>query len=173
MSEIVRSITFKGYNPSKYPNPALQWHYRILQAIALDEELPEQPEDKTLPKYSSVHKRVGPLALEWGEILDRDVPAGRVEPPKKRKAVTNGREDGPPEKKIKRERRPINAASSDKIESLYEQGNLMTVSRFRENADIQLKFDQLKEACVQLDIPVGKTKAACVEALENYFSRRK
>ncbi|KAI4146871.1 MAG: hypothetical protein L6R39_003307, partial [Caloplaca ligustica] len=37
------------YDPAKYPNPALQWHYRILQAMALDEELPEKAEDKTVP----------------------------------------------------------------------------------------------------------------------------
>ena len=35
---------------------ALQWHYRILQAMALDEELPETPEDKTIPKYRQIAK---------------------------------------------------------------------------------------------------------------------
>lgn len=130
MGEIVRAVTFKTFNPAKYPNPQLQWHYRILQAMALEEELPEQPEDKTVPKYNTLHKRVGSLAVEWGELLDTEVPAGRaaaVEPVKKRKAVTNGREDGE-EKKIKREKKNVEAASTDKIESLYEQGNLMTVS---------------------------------------------
>ena len=128
MGEVVRSVTLKSFNPAKYPNPALQWHYRILQAIALDEELPEQPEDKTLPKYSTIHKRVGQLALEWGELLDSDVPAGRAveqAPTKKRKSVMNGREDG--EKKIKREKKGDEGVSGDKIESLFEQGNLKTV----------------------------------------------
>lgn len=46
------------YDPMKYPNPALQWHYRILQALALDEDLPEVPEDKTKPKYKVINKRV-------------------------------------------------------------------------------------------------------------------
>jgi ATP-dependent DNA helicase 2 subunit 1 len=129
MGEIVRAVMLKSFNPTKYPNPALQWHYRILQAIALEEELPEQPEDKTLPKYNTLHKRTGPLAVEWGELLDSEIPAGRVvEPTKKRKAVTNGKEDGVGvDKKIKREKKPVEAASTDKIESLYEQGTLMTV----------------------------------------------
>lgn len=35
---------------------ALQWHYMILQAMALDEDLPEQPADKTLPKYRQIDK---------------------------------------------------------------------------------------------------------------------
>ena len=128
MGDIIRAVTLKSFDPSRYPNPALQWHYRILQAIALDEELPEQPEDKTVPKYNTLHKRVGSLAVEWGELLDHEVPAGRaVEPAKKRKAVTNGKEDGPVDKKIKRENKLVEPASTDKIESLYEQGTLMTV----------------------------------------------
>lgn len=57
------------YDPAKYPNPALQWHYRILQAMALDEELPEKAEDKTVPKYKQIDKRVGEYALEWGREL--------------------------------------------------------------------------------------------------------
>lgn len=35
---------------------ALQWHYRILQAMALDEDIPEKPDDKTIPKYKQIHK---------------------------------------------------------------------------------------------------------------------
>jgi ATP-dependent DNA helicase 2 subunit 1 len=42
------------YDPRKYPNPSLQWHYKILQAIALEEELPETPEDKTIPRYRQI-----------------------------------------------------------------------------------------------------------------------
>lgn len=57
------------YDPSKYPNPALQWHYRVLQAMALDEELPEKPDDKTVPKYKQIDKRAGEYALEWGREL--------------------------------------------------------------------------------------------------------
>ena len=129
MAEIVSQLAFKkSFDPSKYPNPALQWHYRILQAIALEEELPEQPEDKTIPKYNTIHKRAGALAVEWGDLLDAEVPAGRaVEPSKKRKAVTAGKEDGGEDKKIKREKKPVEDASTDKIESLYEQGALMNV----------------------------------------------
>lgn len=72
------------YDPSKYPNPcrsskckckeflelyradslrALQWHYRILQAMALDEDIPEKPDDKTIPKYRQIDKVAGLLNL--------------------------------------------------------------------------------------------------------------
>ncbi|KAI4179259.1 MAG: hypothetical protein L6R41_007944, partial [Letrouitia leprolyta] len=57
------------YDPMKYPNPALQWHYRILQALALDEELPEQAEDKTVPRYRQIEKGGGVYALVWGWVL--------------------------------------------------------------------------------------------------------
>lgn len=55
------------YNPMKYPNPKLQWHYRIIQAIALDEEMPEQPDDATIPRYRAIKKRVGGYLEEWAE----------------------------------------------------------------------------------------------------------
>ena len=64
------------YDPLKYPNPgkhcrdtsdtydrnisypdiALQWHYQILQAMALGEDIPEEPEDNTVPKYRQINK---------------------------------------------------------------------------------------------------------------------
>ena len=128
MDRIIPFLTLKSFNPAKYPNPALQWHYRILQAIALEEELPEKAEDKTLPKYSAIHKRVGPEAIEWCKMLDTLDLAGRAAPIKstKRKAISNG-DDEETKPKAKREKKEVAAPLSDKIESLYEQGTLMTV----------------------------------------------
>ncbi|PLN78796.1 putative DSB repair complex subunit Ku70 [Aspergillus taichungensis] len=63
------------YDPSRYPNPALQWHYRILQALALDEDLPEKPEDKTIPKYRQIDKRAGFYVLSWAEELEKQYAA--------------------------------------------------------------------------------------------------
>lgn len=76
MKQVVGQLQLpKGvYEPHKYPNPcrfsfravtqldstnilaALQWHYRILQALALDEDHPGNPEDKTVPKYRQIDK---------------------------------------------------------------------------------------------------------------------
>ena len=58
------------YDPVRYPNPSLQWFYRILQALALEEELPEKAEDKTLPRWKQIHKRAGGYVVEWGNELD-------------------------------------------------------------------------------------------------------
>ena len=72
MNRIVSQLQLPGaaYNPARYPNPALQWHYKILQALALEEEVPEQPEDSTVPKYRAIHKRSGRDIQEWSETAD-------------------------------------------------------------------------------------------------------
>lgn len=58
MRPIVQQLQLPGatYDPSRYPNPALQWHYRILQALAMEEELPDKPEDKTIPRAKQIDK---------------------------------------------------------------------------------------------------------------------
>ncbi|KAI5300653.1 clathrin associated protein complex large subunit [Ascosphaera atra] len=100
MSVIVEQLLLPGalYNPMRYPNPALQYHYKILQAIALDEDLPEKPVDKTLPKYKQIDKRAGPYVLDWeAELkkahaemgLDKDTGA-RVAPASKKRAPAEG-----------------------------------------------------------------------------------
>jgi ATP-dependent DNA helicase 2 subunit 1 len=66
------------YNPEKYPNPALQWHYRILQALALEEDLPEKPEDKTIPRYRQIEKRAGGYVQDWAQELAQQVDAVRA-----------------------------------------------------------------------------------------------
>ncbi|KAH6607821.1 hypothetical protein Trco_004134 [Trichoderma cornu-damae] len=74
MRVIVQQLNLpKGvYNPLKYPNPALQWHYKILQTLALDEEVPEKPEDATEPKNKAISKRAGGYLEDWAETLKDD-----------------------------------------------------------------------------------------------------
>ncbi|KAL8682613.1 MAG: hypothetical protein Q9186_001386 [Xanthomendoza sp. 1 TL-2023] len=71
MREVIQQLQLPKakYDPSKYPNPSLQWHYRILQAMALEEDLPEKVEDKTVPRYRQIDKRAGEYVLEWGREL--------------------------------------------------------------------------------------------------------
>jgi len=40
----------------------LQWFYKILQAMALEEELPEKPDDKTIPRYRQIDKVISRFA---------------------------------------------------------------------------------------------------------------
>jgi ATP-dependent DNA helicase 2 subunit 1 len=86
------------YDQSKYPNPALQWHYKILQVLALGEELPDKPEDKTIPKFRQIDKRAGTYINEWGQILDKEYRG--MENDRKQKFNRDESEE-PPKKKIK------------------------------------------------------------------------
>lgn len=56
MTTVVKKLTMPiGYQPQRYVNPSLHWFYKIIQAVALEEDLPELPEDKTLPKFKSIN----------------------------------------------------------------------------------------------------------------------
>ena len=50
---------------------ALQWHYRILQAMALGEDIPDMPEDRTVPKYRQIDK-------VWLRLKCRKFPLARL-----------------------------------------------------------------------------------------------
>jgi ATP-dependent DNA helicase 2 subunit 1 len=55
------------YDPARYPNPDLQWFYRILQAMALEDEIPTKAEDKTVPRFKQIDKRCGEYIQDYGE----------------------------------------------------------------------------------------------------------
>lgn len=79
MRIVIQQLQLPGgrFDPAKYPNPSLQWHYRILQAMALEEEIPEfeAGDDKTVPKYRQIDKRVGSYVVEWGIALEEQYQA--------------------------------------------------------------------------------------------------
>jgi len=93
------------YNPLKYPNPSLQWHYKILQALALQDEVPDKPDDATVPRYKAISKRAGGYIEDWetalrdetgsapargGAGIKREADDDDNEPPKKsRKIMTD------------------------------------------------------------------------------------
>lgn len=72
MRTVVQQLQLpKGvYDPQSYPNPSLQWFYRILQALALEEDVPEKAEDKTIPRHRQIDKRAGSYVVQWGEALE-------------------------------------------------------------------------------------------------------
>jgi len=105
------------YDPSKYPNPSLQWHYKILQALALDEELPEKPEDKTVPKYRQIDKRAGEYINNWGVLLEEQVRAFQ----KKQYGGIDGTA-------LKREREDSEEPSKKKIKAMHSGENLDSIS---------------------------------------------
>ncbi|KAH7349330.1 ku70 protein [Plectosphaerella cucumerina] len=89
------------YNPTRYPNPALQWHYKILQALALEEEVPEEPEDATLPKFKAIIKRAGGYLQDWDATLSDEVAAAASSKKKTKREAESDEEDVKPAKKTK------------------------------------------------------------------------
>ncbi|KAL1860186.1 ATP-dependent DNA helicase II subunit 1 [Paecilomyces lecythidis] len=161
------------YDPQKYPNPALQWHYRILQALALDEDLPEKPEDKTIPRYRQIDKRAGEYVISWGEELESQYRKIETRAPKsttlaKRPAksaaggddeIANAKGAGRPAKKIKTE--SDGQASADEVKKAYEKG---TISK--------LTMPVLKDFLTAHHLSTAGKKADLVDRVEEFFETK-
>ena len=157
------------FNPSRYPNPSLQWHYRVLQALALDDEIPEKPEDKTIPKYRQIDKRVGVETTEWGKVLETvyknhlEENPGAASTGSKRPTIdgkTFQSTKAGPGKKVKTEdaRTALNEAE---VRQLWQQGQLA-----------KLTLVELKDFAAMKKIHVTGKKADVVEKIEAWLERK-
>ncbi|KAI0409570.1 hypothetical protein F4802DRAFT_604271 [Xylaria palmicola] len=141
MNKIVQQLQLPGgtYNPSKYPNPALQWHYKILQALALEDVVPDQPEDATVPKYRAIHKRCGGYIQEWSQVADDVLEQIQEQKTLKRELEGDDEEDEPrPAKKSRVAAAKERSASEDgfsntELRKRYDAGTLtkLTVAELR------------------------------------------
>ncbi|RHZ74219.1 ATP-dependent DNA helicase II subunit 1 [Aspergillus turcosus] len=155
------------YEPQKYPNPSLQWHYRILQALALDEDLPEKPEDKTIPKYRQIDKRAGEYVLSWADELEKQYAAPAAQGPKstlvkrsaKDRAADADEASSHPSKRIKAE------SGSDGVEVEvrlhYEKGSLS-----------KLTVAVLKDFLTAHGRSTAGKKADLIERVEEYMETK-
>ncbi|MCJ1298902.1 ATP-dependent DNA helicase II subunit 1 [Hypocenomyce scalaris] len=149
------------YSPEKYPNPALQWHYRILQAMALEEDIPEQPEDKTIPKYKQIHKRAGAYVVDWGIELEQQYQAWAKEnrgTALGRKRPASG-DDGAAAKKQK----TTNAGTIDTNEMR---------AHFDKNNISKLTVTVMKGWLDKKNLDTNGKKAELVERIEGFFERK-
>jgi ATP-dependent DNA helicase 2 subunit 1 len=156
------------YDPHKYPNPSLQWHYRILQALALDEDLPEQPEDKTLPRYRQIDKRAGEYVISWGEELEvqyRNISSERSKTSTLAKRPAKAAEDaeaggrGRPSKKVKTETDGHGAA--EEVRRHYEKGDLS-----------KLTLPVLKEFLSSQKLSTSGKKAELIDRIEEFYEQK-
>ncbi|KAI1329588.1 hypothetical protein F5Y16DRAFT_409078 [Xylariaceae sp. FL0255] len=144
MRKIVQQMQLPAgaYNPSKYPNPALQWHYKILQALALEDEVPENPEDATVPKYRAIHKRCGGYIQDWSQAADEEL--GKIEEQRgiKRDLEEEGEDQPRPAKKSRNTTAKSKAGgggdsgggiSNNELKKRFEAGTLskFTVAELR------------------------------------------
>ncbi|KAI3329421.1 ku70 protein [Xylariaceae sp. AK1471] len=145
MNKVVQQLQLPAgaYNPSKYPNPALQWHYKILQALALEDIVPDQPEDATVPKYRAIHKRCGGYIQEWSQAADDVLGQIQTEKKTKRELEEDSEEDEPqPAKKSRSTAAKGNGAGEDglsnaELRKRYDAGTLtkFTVAELRSAMD--------------------------------------
>lgn len=125
------------YNPTKYPNPSLQWHYKILQALALEEEVPDVAEDATIPKFKAISKRAGGYLEEWSETLSNETKSATAA-----RAVKRENEDELPERPAKRGKSVSNDQPSGstlqpaQLKAIIDDGSIakMTVAQLKDIA---------------------------------------
>ncbi|KAH6635353.1 SPOC like C-terminal domain-containing protein [Chaetomium sp. MPI-SDFR-AT-0129] len=162
MREIVQNLQLPKamYNPMKYPNPSLQWHYKILQAMALEEDVPESLDDPTIPKYRQIDKRVGGYMAEWKEALAEKA-AGLM----KSRAVKREAEDedgGRP--LVKRAKAaPKKAATGSQL------SNAQLKAAMEQDALKKMTVAELKDILAGKGISAVGKKAELVEKLEQWI----
>lgn len=55
--KIVKAFTKNSaFNPDFFPNAGLNHHYQVLLAVAFNDEMPIDIEDKTVPNYALIKK---------------------------------------------------------------------------------------------------------------------
>ncbi|KAF2763519.1 putative DSB repair complex subunit Ku70 [Pseudovirgaria hyperparasitica] len=150
------------YDPIKYPNPSLQWFYRILQAIALDEDVPDKAEDKTIPKYRQIDKRAGSYVVTWGNELEQTA-----------QKLSSLR---PPVKGIKRGSEDPDSAPTKRLKAVKTDSGSMTDNdmkkRYAEKSISKLTVPILKEWASSKHIPIDGKKADLIERIEEYFENK-
>lgn len=164
MNTIVRNLQLPkaNYDPIKYPNPALQWHYRILQALALEEEVPEEPEDKTLPKVKAIHKRVGGYIEDWSKVADDELSKHEQEQSIKRELEDDEDEPRP----AKKPRKVPTKASNGGGGSL--SSNAALKMKFQSGEISKLKVAELKDILGAKGLETKGLKADLVDRLEQW-----
>ncbi|CAA22471.1 Ku70 (human XRCC6 ortholog) Pku70 [Schizosaccharomyces pombe] len=161
MQRILRGMELRSYQPGKYNNPSLQWHYKVLQALALDEEIPTDFVDNTLPKYKAIQKRVG----EYMGDVNNIVAEYRNDISDKNGIKEEEEDQGPIVKKARIEKsgKPI-FAEDDRLKQLYIEGVL--------DKEIKaLKVSQLKDILRDRGLRVSGKKADLLDNLTNYVKK--
>ncbi|MCJ1246897.1 ATP-dependent DNA helicase II subunit 1 [Trapelia coarctata] len=153
------------FKPEKYPNPALQWHYRILQALALEEDLPEKPEDKTLPRYRQIDKRVGEYVKDWGRELEAQSQAyleeNRSTTALAKRPASSAKDGGEPSKRAK------TTNDSGVIRDEEMKGY------FEKNTIGKLTVPLLRGWMQEKGLSTAGKKSDFVERVEGWFEKKK
>ncbi|GAA6005858.1 hypothetical protein JCM10207_007252 [Rhodosporidiobolus poonsookiae] len=135
----------KPYIPDSYPNPALNYFYDTLAAVALDEEIPE-PDDKTIPSYEIIEKRIGSYIRDLRALIPQDeIDPSRLPLSTKKRPTAKKEPSGPP------------PDMSEFAADLRERGD-------------KVKVDELKSALRSMGEAVGGKKAELRERAEAWLA---
>ncbi|KAK6361558.1 ATP-dependent DNA helicase II subunit 1 [Orbilia blumenaviensis] len=166
MQDVIRQLHMpRGYIPEKYPNPALQKHYKVLEAIALEEELPEEFEDKTEPKYKNIEKHAGQMIRDWGDSLAQAMADFRLTKPAQVEihGTKRGRDSasGAAAKKAKKDADAGPGDADKEIKAAYDKNTLN-----------KLTVAVLKDWLVSKGMSASGKKADLVERIEEHFENK-
>ncbi|KAM3510088.1 hypothetical protein MY10362_000227 [Beauveria mimosiformis] len=145
------------YNPTKYPNPSLQWHYKILQALALEEEVPDSAEDATLPKFKAISKRAGGYLEDWSETLSREAKSTT-----EARAVKRENDDELPERPAKRGRTASAQPSGPGLTSAQVKAAV------GDGSISKMTVAQLKDIAAERGLATSGRKADIIERIEQW-----
>lgn len=151
------------YDPSKVPNPSLQWHYKVLQDVALDVDLDNTKSDLTVPKYKQINKRVGQYQVELKEMLKAEAATVQQQLAIKRDAEEEADEDERPKKRSKAA--PKKATTTPGGTTLAELKAAIDDDSLRKKT-----VAELKAICAEKDLggTTGKKKADLLELVEEW-----
>ena len=154
------------YDPAKYPNPSLQWFYKILQALALEEDLPEKAEDKTLPRWRQIHKRAGQYVVEFGEKLDEHFQMWQQ---------SNGRNIHPTANGAAKRSKPAPDGAAKKVKQEDEGGGPTDEdmrTAYEKDALSKFTVANLKAFLQRKELPATGLKADLVDAVTRFFETK-
>ncbi|KAK6351211.1 ATP-dependent DNA helicase II subunit 1 [Orbilia javanica] len=166
MQDVIRQLHMpKGYIPEKYPNPVLQKHYKVLEAIALEEELPEEFEDKTEPKYKNIEKHAGQYIRDWGDALSQAMAEFKLTKPAQVEihGTKRGRDSGSAAA-AKKAKKDVDSGPGDadkEIRAAYDKNTLN-----------KLTVAVLKDWLNSKGMSVAGKKADLVERIEEHFENK-
>ncbi|KAK4207633.1 SPOC like C-terminal domain-containing protein [Rhypophila decipiens] len=159
MREIVMNLQLPkaSYNPLKYPNPSLQWHYKILQAMALEEDVPDKLDDPTVPKYRQIDKRVGGNLAELKEMVAEKAKV-LMETRAFKREIEDYDDDRPSKRAKPAAKKPSGHLNNAQLKAAMEQDTLK-----------KLTVAELKDILVSKGLSTAGKKAELLEKLEHWL----
>ncbi|PWN37744.1 Ku DNA-binding complex, Ku70 subunit [Meira miltonrushii] len=146
---IVKAFTRNAaFNPDFFPNPSLNHHYKVLLAVAFNDETPDHVEDKTIPNYNLIKKRAGHLIESWNDLVDHDK---RVIHAPKPASSTAGTKRSAPE---------FSHEDEPELKKFHQDGN---VSKYT--------VAKLKSICEYYRLPKDGVKADLTKRVEEYMAK--